>query len=335
MSIPTSLTPSSPIWQAIERLFAGNSLDTSQGEPTGIEERIYDCVMQGSYRRSSASEATRKDALRKLARATEERRPVEFSVPFGCYKHWRSPSAPGVDWAEVFWILYLRDYASMMCAIYDPGVTITLSYCTLGVAEANGLSTEELSRYVAELDGLVRHCSASFWPSNLTMRLFNTAALYSQGAGEAELRENLVKVREEWPTMQPQLRQKFEVSAERNLRGADDFQAITDSAQMVYAIDSLTKRRWFNKFSSRIQLVHVRGPEPAVHIGSCRTSVCQPNVGVGVVEVLERECRPRILSTSEARNLMLRYERIPQEQELVLPVTGLAALPTISSLDPG
>jgi hypothetical protein len=62
------------------------------------------------------------------------------------------------------------------------------------------------------------------------------------------------------------------------------------------AHDNLSKRRGFNKFGKNIELVFVRGPSLAVHIGSCDTSSHHFWVGTGIIEVRKSKLLQRIVS---------------------------------------
>lgn len=274
------------------------------GKDLDLPDRLGKLALRGPYRRSACSPVSLNDVHRKITEAILGGQPIRFSVPFGGYKLWRLESSPWPDWGEVFAVLYLLEYITPIAVAYEPGVEVIFSYCSLGVAEANGLEAHSIPSYVSRFSDLLFECQRLHGQTNARLQLFDVATLYDGDEGMQELEKKLAETRSRWSLSIPQEdRERMIASARRNLRiSANHFsetelqKKYEESAQAVYAVDSLSKRRWFNKYSDKIQLVYVRGPEPSIHIGSCRTSICQFNVGSGVVDVSSRGYAPRIAS---------------------------------------
>ena len=81
-------------------------------------------------------------------------------------------------------------------------------------------------------------------------------------------------------------------------RNGDGHIEPADAALRCEALEILPARRAFNKYGEHIQLTHIRGSSLSVHIGSCRSSVVQPWVGVGVLDQRKNVFTPRILGRS-------------------------------------
>lgn len=272
------------------------------------------------WRRSGVDADTRDDTRAKLADAVAAGRPIEFSVPFGGYKGFRQPAFPGVDWAEVVWLDYLRSYASRLAAVHAPGVIVSLSYF-FGVLDfINGLATADQQRYLDELDILCADLSGE----GVRIRLVDlTPACGGVAATRAEIdrRAAALRATADLPVADGSLR-----SAARNLIGPDlpDAAAAREAALRCAAMEGLEPRRAFNKFSTRIQITHIRGASRALHLGTCQTSIMQPWVGTGILEPDGAGgLRPRILNADQRPDLV----RVPVRHRLAGALAGLRTIP--------
>ncbi len=265
---------------------------------------LFEEVASGKWRRSKMDSASRADIESKISKAISCSQPLEFSVPFGGYKSWHESGAPGINWAEVFWVSYLSQQGHRIAQSHVPGVIFSFSFAG-GVMDvvSNFLSTWQ-EQYLTEFARILDHFSTD----RVRFRLVDIADFYGGPKGlrlalQARTEEYLLS----WPLRETEKAKKL-LSARRNLclRGLEDLttlssekmeQRIQHSALMCDALDSLEERRHFNKFSTRIQLVFVRGPVPALHVGSCRTSSFHPWVGTGVLEFVSSDTiRERIRS---------------------------------------
>jgi hypothetical protein len=233
------------------------------------------------WRRTALDDASQRDALMKIERAQAQGSPLEFSLPFGGYKGPRTPSAPHLDWAEVFWLDYLRRYAAGIAALHPPGVVISLSCMTGVLPWINRLPEESQQLYLSGLRALLLRRSSPRIRFDL---VDHTAEYGGAGAVLALLEERVAQMPEPGPAER--------ASALRNLLpadgGADDAgigeAEIVRAARRCAAMMSLELRRQFNKYGPRIQITHQRGGSLALHLGSCRTSSAQPWVAHGFLD---------------------------------------------------
>ncbi|VCU70725.1 hypothetical protein PIGHUM_02801 [Pigmentiphaga humi] len=244
-------------------------------------EALLQAVLARPWRRSAACSATVDDLRRKLAAACADGQPLVFTLPFGGYKSWRLAGAPDMDWAELFWIDYLRHYAARLAALHPPGVELHFTYLHGVLGWVNQLELRDQDRYIAQLRALL---AAQSSPRVRLQCIDLAAPAGGPQAVLAELRRREASAAE--PTA-PQL-----ASAARNLvhPGAAQGQppsgpawqaAVRQAARRCAAMESLEFRRRYNKFGPRIQLTHIRGASLAVHLGSCRSAIVQPWVASG------------------------------------------------------
>lgn len=260
-------------------------------------DRLVNLIGARRWRRSGIDAPTRKDIWNKTAAAIAEGAPLAFAVPFGGYKGPHQPSAPHIDWAEVFWIAHLRAYADTLATAYAPGVVVSLSYFHGVLGALNGLPLHDQNHYINGLRALLAH----FSDARIRFELVDLSQAFGGPAGAVAAIERRFQEMRAAPEALADLPAAALRSAARNLVavggepvGEDQ---VRDSALRCAAMESLDERRRFNKFSTRIQITHIRGASLSLHLGSCRTSTMQPWVGTGVLERLDGDVwQTRILN---------------------------------------
>lgn len=251
-----------------EGIFAGKKADASE---------IVRLITAKPWRRTSVDEASLEDIKKKVTLCMSNDLPLEFALPFGGYKGWRCKDFPHVDWAEVFWLDYLSQFAGRIAEVYQPGVRVTLSY-TSGVIEwMNQIPEEFTQTYLKELSSLLIVKSSN----EVTFALEDHSIQYGGASNVIALLEERVETGS-YPD------EVALASAARNLfPGCGNAARIPDvqdtelAARRCAAMMSLEARRAFNKFGPRVQLTHIRGGALSLHIGSTRSSVAQPWVSSG------------------------------------------------------
>jgi hypothetical protein len=243
-------------------------------------ERIVPLIVARPWRRSAVDPATAADIAAKVRRAVAAGAPIEFSLPFGGYRGWHLPSAPNLDWSEVFWIDYLRSFGQRFAALHPAGVRIALSYVGGVLAWVNQLPDDAQNRYLEGLASLLQQRSTP----RLAFRLVDHAEAHG---GQAALLA-LLQSRE---SAQPPPSEAELQRARRNLAwdgasrvGEPPEALVRQAARRCAALMGLESRRAFNKFGPRLQLTHVRGAALSLHIGSCRSAVAQPWVSSGFLQ---------------------------------------------------
>jgi hypothetical protein len=300
-------------------------------------DSLYESVVSSKWRRSAVDEKSQNDIYRKLVEFKRLNVPIEFSIPFGGYKSWHEPYAPGLNWAEVFWIAFLVYHGRRIAKKYPPGVIYSLSYTSSVMDLVSNLLPEWSSKYISELNCILSY----FSDEKVNFRIVDIAQLYGGGG---PIREELLKkfnqFEKTWNLSEEQKNAKI-ASARRNLcplglldltsLSPNEYEAyVFRSAMMCDALDSLERRREFNKYSTRIQLVHVRGPIPSLHIASCSTSCFHPWVGTGIAEFVESKAivRDRICSV-RSKNTEMLFDEFPLGMEIPWEYKGLKSIRVI------
>lgn len=322
--------------------FVEQQLDLNS--PSGpVEKRIpngvlvQDCFIQitrSAFRRTRIDDESSNDLRRKLENAIADHQPITLAVPFGGYKNHRAQSFPGPDWAEVFNMNYLARYLLPLAQCYEPGVILQYTYSSGVMDLVSNIPPIATATYMEQFRSLLA-VFAKRIPANLCMTVVDISSQYTGTKLMEELRRNYEDNLARWgDKLSPDEQSRRIASAERNLMrvGADDFSSLNeaewksrclDAAMWCEALDSLTLRRRFNKYSNNIQLVFVRGPGLSVHVGSCDTSAHHFWSGSGVLELHGERLQQRILSGEKLS--------IYKQQGLVRDVAVRSVLSAISS----
>jgi hypothetical protein len=225
---------------------------------------------------------------------------VSFSLPSGGYKSRWLPYSPHINWAEVLWLDYLRQYAEPMIELSEQDIEFTLTYLSGVLGFINGISTTEQETYLHELDHLMQIMSGK----GIKFRLVDIAeSIGGSSQALSQVMANYDRLR----SRPPVLPESKLASASRNCH---DLTQAADAALRCEAMENIPARRAFNKFGKHIQLTHVRGGSLSVHIGSCRSSIVQPWVGMGVFERSKEELVPRILGRSGFESKLIKEDKL-------------------------
>lgn len=271
-----------------------------------LAQNILQQVVRKPFRKTAVDGVTAADTLQKINQAIEQNKPLCFSLPFGGYKADWMPFSPQLNWAEVFWLDYLRQLFLPVAELYPPGVELSFSYMSGVLHYINGIPDLEQAVYLSQFQHLLLQVSEP----GICFQLKDLADEYggSEGALIAvQQQEQLLLHRsdykvsaERWASAERNLRNSNEVltgeafnlssAAQQSKARVGNAALIQSAAMRCEAMENLELRRKFNKFGCRIQLSHVKGGSLSLHIGSCPTSVLQPWVGMGIVE----QGKPRI-----------------------------------------
>lgn len=253
------------------------------------------------WRRSALDEASAADTAAKLQDAFDNRRPIELSIPFGGYKGWRVQSSPLPNWAEVFSLAHFRRSLAPVAAVWPYGVHVDFTYIGGVMDLVSNLALARQDAYMRALQSALEMYSSA----ELRFSAIDLSSSFADGSARRALLQRFEVVSVEWQTRpQSEEQRKKKASAARNLMWIDSREpteeAVTRSAIMCDALDSLPERRAFNKYGRHIQLVFVRGPKPAIHVGSCVTSSNHFWVSSGVLENHGKRLLPRLIPHDNA-----------------------------------
>lgn len=133
---------------------------------------IVDKLIRKKFRRR-ISEEIRKDVARKVIMSIREDRAIHLVLPMGAYKHFRNPSYPETDWAELFHLRWMVEYILPILAVHEPGVILEYVSMDLIVSRMNNYPEKSLDLYSKTFQKVLDWFS-SYIPSNMELRSFRT-----------------------------------------------------------------------------------------------------------------------------------------------------------------
>ncbi len=261
-------------------------------------------ITRRPFRRSAIDQLTLQDIVKKISRYG-----VRFSVPFGGYKSRWLPHSPHINWAEVLWLDYLRQYAEPMKAWVGQDIDFAFTYVSGVLGFVNGATAHEQEVYLSDLDRLMQMMSGD----GIKFRLVDLAV---QCGGAPQV---LSKVIANYELLRASEHVLSKSKIDAGFRNCNEQFEAADAALRCEAMEMLPARRAFNKFGEHIQLTNIDGPSLSIHIGSCRSSIVQPWVGMGLFEQRRERYIPRILGRTGFKRQLV------SEGELDLSELGLSA----------
>jgi len=267
---------------------------------------LFMAITAKKWRRSSLSAASSADVKRKIEEAVLDDRPIVFTLPFGGYKAWHEGRLP--NWAEVFALAHLRRYLAEIAKLWPAGVVAEFTYLSNTLDYVSNMPIAWQEEYLVAFEQATTRYSCD----RIRMSVVDISSLPTTPPNIRSLViEKAKSLKDTWEAQaKPEEQDHILASASRNLvpNGVRDLRELLPAewekevrlaAIACFALDSQPVRRDYNKFSHRIQLVYVRGPEPAIHIGSCATSSNHFAATSGVLERrADERYLPRILSSS-------------------------------------
>jgi len=178
---------------------------TSLPTPSDLVEFIYRRLTTSQYRRHSISAEYQAHIRQVITTAIAHNAPIPLVWVFGCYKLWRLPEAPFVDWAELFFLLHKVEWLKPILAVYPPGVWFDFFADGTIVAQLNHLSQSDLDQYQSSFLELLDFVQTRV-PANLHFTLHTLLEQYPTPQEFAtEFATNLAITRAKYKLSRPEL----------------------------------------------------------------------------------------------------------------------------------
>ena len=302
-----------------------------------LAQFIYRQAVRKSFRKWRIDEETQRRITRSIALNMEKKEPIQFSFPFGAYKGWNLPSAPGVDWAEFFSLVYYIQYMAPIAAAYEPGCTFSFVGDDIIVPRLDNIPAEKVAEWSKGFESLLAAFRPHL-PSNMRIELRHVGEFYTSEEFECELKEKYPEAKAEWDGWSDEEKASHIASSRHNIcwNGIEDLtklsekekeEKIIDSALMHNAYRHLSRRKAFTRAEQRIAIFPRPIASYAVPLGTTKSSAVYFWVGVGVLEQREEKFVERIFSFDQ-------YEKIKKSlhgKEVAVAVIPFTSIPVLTS----
>ena len=104
-------------------------------------------LFRKKFRKQKLFDSTAVDITNRIKLSVKNDKPLHIVIFFGGYKHFWNPSASEIDWAEVFNLNFLSEWAAPVVASYEPGVIIEFVSEDWILPKMNNYTAENLDKY--------------------------------------------------------------------------------------------------------------------------------------------------------------------------------------------
>lgn len=270
-------------------------------------------LLSRQFRKSGLTKSLADRIHDKVSRSLNAEKPIQIVLPFGGYKNALAQPNTLVNWAEFFNIAMMCEYVAPILGNYSPGVIIDYNSGELAMGWLDNIPEAEIARYQQSFRHLLALFRAHF-PSNLSINYTQDREFYEDDTGFLEKIETLAKsLKPTWFAQLPVLERENHLSkAKRNYRwkGRCDYSHLEPSQRLDILIKSVCLHEAYIRIDDQLRYEYLQGGakipistrkgyEGWLHLGSCRSSIVQFWVGVGVLQKDQEKFVPRILSKAQ------------------------------------
>lgn len=279
---------------------------------TDTERKVYieQLIFRKPYRKWKAGDILKSRVPHAVAYTYEHKKPLTFRYWFGGYKLWRLQSAPRIDWAEVFALMYYLEYLAPIAAAHPHGIILQFCSDEYFVEQLNNIPRTDTEAYTASFKELIILISA-YLPSSIEIEYtLNRHALGTEELFASEFKKVVDTIRPTWGNRRtPEELERDLASSWLNIRfdsgGSSDLSHFSEREQRDRALESLLLHDALGVFENplivdrhqddSISIFAVSFPD-SLGLGTTKSSMVKFWVGTGVLERDGDSFKERILS---------------------------------------
>lgn len=236
-------------------------------------------------------------------------------MPFGATKNPYLPTAPGIDWGEVFNIAYIREYLSPLAQAYKYGVI--LEYISVAVFEekTNRIPQRDSDKYDKEFSSLITFYK-KYLPNNFKLVYSRVEDDLSRKEIEKQMNIKIKVLAKNWNDQPEEVRERKLFRARRNcLFDPKDKNVDQILLQSALGHDAFCSEAWTTKVGpwdkkTMITLGHNYTSGWAIHVRSARGSSVNFWSGIGILEQRKSEFIPTVLSPNQYNEVKDRIKKV-------------------------
>jgi hypothetical protein len=288
------------------------AVDREFFESRGMEEYIYRMLTSKNFRKWKIIGNYIEEMKKSIEYAVLKNEPLELTWFFGGYKLWRISTSPYVDWAELFSVIYLINYASSIAAVYNPGVKIIFWAAHPSVMKLqSNIPEKDCLKYRESFNQLLDVVRPNL-PKNITVELKSFEILYPDNEEYLKELDQMISAveREYEETWTMERKDKKTASSILNIqwRGAENWENLSTQEKeekvrrgpIVHdGYCRLSKIGQVIRGLGKIDLTATPIPSGSIAIGCTSSSVTKFWTGFGVLEKRGDDYVERILSPKQ------------------------------------
>lgn len=279
------------------------------------------------FRKAKVAEKTKEDILQKIRMSIRENKPVHLIVCLGGYKHFWNPSFPQADWAELFNLAFMTEFAAPILKVHPPGVILDYESEDAIMPTIDNFPEESLDAYARSFRDLIAVYSKKL-PSNFKINYIRSQEQYDTSKMFARLQEMLPDRINEWQALPLEEKEKRLHRTPKSImwKGKEDWSHLSENEkkekmeiskitnEVYYDADAEFRGDYFTG-TNHIPIVLSWGlcAENSLNwltLGSTYSSMVDFWVGRGIIEKTKEKLVPRIVSQEQ-------YSKIKDKLEMI------------------
>ncbi len=282
--------------------------DKKQIEFEGVGKFILSKLNSSEFKATSITPDYLSKVIDKINLCVNHEVPIHLTVPFGAVKTSSLPTAPGIDWGEVFNIALLREYLSPIAKMYKQGVVLTYVSVSVFEQKMNYYSQSDIDLYDEEFEQLIKYYQ-SYLPKNFRL---NFARLTDQLTKDKMLQmidKKILELDRNWMNNSEEIRNAKIIRAKRNCCITQNDEGYDKKIlQSIFVHDAFCSECWTLDVApwdkkNMITLAFRYSDGWAIHVRSTRASTVNFWSGMGAIIEKGSKLIPTILSTTQYQSL--------------------------------
>lgn len=163
----------------------------------GIEKYIFNKLNSSQFKASSIPEELTVKIKDKISKSVHANEPIHITIPFGGYKKWQLPTYPNPDWAEVFYLVLLREYLTPIAVAYKHGVLLEFFSDEIFVSRMNNYPQSDLDSYNDQFEEILKWFSR-YLPKNFNVKFSKIRDQISQEELMKRFDKDIEKLEANW-----------------------------------------------------------------------------------------------------------------------------------------
>lgn len=154
-------------------------------------------LLRKKFRKQKLHPDTIRDITNKISQSVKDSKPLHFVIPFGGYKHFWNPSHPYPDWAELFTLRFLTEWAAPVLVVHKPGVIIEFISEGVILPRMDNYPDDVIEQYskgFAALIGMYK----KYVPNTVDIRFFRVEDKYDKKKIVEEVEKLLPQSWDKW-----------------------------------------------------------------------------------------------------------------------------------------
>lgn len=308
-------------------------------DPAKLQKEIYQALTPGWLRFGPVAPEIQELIKNHIGEQIKNNSPIKILNAFGGFKNPRVDTAPHIDYAEAFHLVfYLNEVLAKIAAIYEPGIELEYSGDAHVTSIVNNLPRADVDTYLSEFNSLVDHFQKDL-PQNIKLSYKHILDFYDYDTLTAELEKRAEETFDNPDSKE--LIKKYFARAKSNfvVKGISDHSHLSEEELTKLIEKSVIKAyRWYD-YDFEVRGDYFTGKIPICNLSEFPETYCTRSVrympappfwqGKGVLITQGEKTHPAILHVDQFLSQKDDFANQAVERP-ILDLESLTSIPTLS-----